>query len=424
MKRERNPILRLFMLLGPGLITGASDDDPSGIGTYSQAGASLGYATLWMAWLTFPLMAAVQYICAKVGLVTKRGLAGVLREHYPKMLLYPVVLLLLVANTINAGVDIGAIAAGLNLLIPVPIGAFVPLIVVLILALQIWGSYRLIARTFKWLTLALFAYIASAFCSRPDWFCAPQRHFCTNDPSGCGVPGGAGRLARHNHFAVPLFLAGQSGSRGEKSVAPSSLVATTRCFRRGAILRRMGREHWNAFLQCGDVFHHISVGRDSVQRGPHRHPNGDRCGGGAAAVGGQRGLSFDDVGAGGVRLPGRAYPNGIDAYAVCEAFGWKQGLNKKYRDAKWFYGFIVGATVVVALINYLGIQPITALYWTAILNGFLAPPLLVVIMIISNNKAVMGKRVNSVSINVLGWATTAAMVAAAAGLVIIWIMQA
>ena len=115
---------------------------------------------------------------------------------------------------------------------------------------------------------------------------------------------------------------------------------------------------------------------------------------------------------------------GSSAYAVCEAFGWKQGLNKKYRDAKWFYGFIVGATVVGALINYLGIQPITALFWTAILNGFLAPPLLVVIMLISNNKAVMGKRVNSVAINVLGWATTAAMFAAAVGLVISWIMQA
>jgi NRAMP (natural resistance-associated macrophage protein)-like metal ion transporter len=121
-----------------------------------------------MAWVTFPLMAAVQYICAKVGLVTGRGLAGVLREHYPKALLYPVVFLLLAANTINAGVDVGAIAAGLNLLIPIPIGVFVPMVVILILALQIWGSYRLIARTFKWLTLALFAYIASSFYSRPD----------------------------------------------------------------------------------------------------------------------------------------------------------------------------------------------------------------------------------------------------------------
>jgi len=120
LKRERNPAVRLFMMLGPGLITGASDDDPSGIGTYATAGASMGYATLWLAWVTFPLMAAVQYICAKVGLVTGRGLAGVLREHYPKALLYPVVLLLLIANTINAGVDVGAIGAGLNLLFPIP----------------------------------------------------------------------------------------------------------------------------------------------------------------------------------------------------------------------------------------------------------------------------------------------------------------
>jgi Mn2+/Fe2+ NRAMP family transporter len=116
LRRERNPVVRFFLILGPGLIIGASDDDPSGIGTYAQAGAGLGYATLWTAWLTFPLMATVQYICAKVGLVSNRGLAGVLRRHYPRWLLLPVVFLLLAANTINAGVDLGAIAAALNLL--------------------------------------------------------------------------------------------------------------------------------------------------------------------------------------------------------------------------------------------------------------------------------------------------------------------
>jgi Mn2+/Fe2+ NRAMP family transporter len=163
LEREPNPIKRFLKILGPGLITGASDDDPSGIGTYATAGATLGYATLWTAPLTLPLMAAVQYTCAKIGMVCGTGLAGVLRKHYSRKLLYPVLLGLVIANTINAGTDIGAIAAAINLLIPIPPTVLVVPIALLIVALQIWGSYRLIARTFKWLTLTLFAYIASTF---------------------------------------------------------------------------------------------------------------------------------------------------------------------------------------------------------------------------------------------------------------------
>jgi len=168
MMREKNPVKRFFKVLGPGLVTGASDDDPSGIGTYSVAGASLGFATLWTALLSFPLMVAVQLTCARIGMVSGMGLAAVLRRHYSRSLLYLSVFGLVIANTINAGADIGAVAAAINLLIPVPIAAMIVPIGLLIVALQIWGSYRLIAKTFKWLTLALFAYIGSAFFAKPD----------------------------------------------------------------------------------------------------------------------------------------------------------------------------------------------------------------------------------------------------------------
>ena len=169
LEHESNPLRRALKVLGPGLITGASDDDPSGIGTYAVTGATLGFATLWIALVTFPLMACVQFVCAKVGMVSGKGLAGVLHEHYPRPLLYLAVTGLLVANTINAGADIGAIAAALNLLVPLPIVVMIVPIALVLLGLQIWCSYRLIARIFKWLTLALFAYIASAFFARPDW---------------------------------------------------------------------------------------------------------------------------------------------------------------------------------------------------------------------------------------------------------------
>src|SRR5438445_7098643 len=161
-ERERNPIKRFLMLLGPGLITGASDDDPSGIGTYTTAGASLGFAMLWTAILTLPMMAAVQFICAKIGMVSGMGLAGALRKYYPSWLVYSAISLLLIANTITAGVDIGAIAAAINLLIAIPTIVLVLPIAVGIVALQIWGSYSFIVRTFKWLTLVLLAYIIAA----------------------------------------------------------------------------------------------------------------------------------------------------------------------------------------------------------------------------------------------------------------------
>jgi NRAMP (natural resistance-associated macrophage protein)-like metal ion transporter len=421
MKRERNPVLRFFILLGPGLITGASDDDPSGIGTYSQAGASLGYATLWMAWVTFPLMAAVQYICAKVGLVTGRGLAGVLREHYPKILLYPVVFLLLAANTINAGVDVGAIAAGLNLLIPIPIVVFVPIVVVLLLALQIWGSYRLIARTFKWLTLALFAYIASSFCSHPDLYALLQGTFtptirfdATFLATLVGILG--------TTISPYLFFWQASQEVEEKKTLHRKRLWR----RRGATDNELSYAAWD--VNIGMLFSNVVMyfiilasaatlfraGRTDIQTAADAAEALRPLAGNAAYLLMTLGL----VGSGVLAVP---VLTGSSAYAVCEAFGWKHGLNKKVRDAKWFYAFIIGATVVGALINYVGVQPVTALFWTAILNGFLAPPLLVVIMLISNNKAVMGKRVNSLSINVLGWATTAAMFAAAVGLVISWV---
>src|SRR5437762_699331 len=169
MMLERDPIKRFLKVLGPGLITGASDDDPSGIGTYAVSGASLGFATLWTALFTWPLMASVQLTCARIGMVSGMGLASVLRRHYARNLLYLTVTGLVIANTINAGADIGAIAAAINLLIPIPIAVLVLPVALAILALQIWGSYRLIARTFKWLTLALFAYVGSAVFARPDW---------------------------------------------------------------------------------------------------------------------------------------------------------------------------------------------------------------------------------------------------------------
>src|SRR5262245_27597763 len=168
MQAERNPVKRFFKMLGPGLTTGASDDDPSGIGTYAIAGATLGFSTLWTALFTLPLMISVLLTSARIGMVSGMGLTAVLRRHYSRNLLYLAVAGLVIANTINAGADIGAIAEAINIFIPMPIKLMIVPIAAIIVALQIWGSYRLIARTFKWLTLTLLAYIGSALFAKPD----------------------------------------------------------------------------------------------------------------------------------------------------------------------------------------------------------------------------------------------------------------
>ena len=360
---ERNPVKRFFKLLGPGLITGASDDDPSGIGTYTTAGASLGLATLWTAPLTFPLMLAVQYICAKVGMVCGMGLASALRRNYSRWVLYPAVLALLIANTINAGADIGAIAASINLFVPIAITVLVIPVALIILALQIWGSYRLIARVFKWLAVALFAYIGAAFLSHPNWsevfkatFIPPLRF-------------------DHNYLLTVVAILGTT-------ISPY-------------------------------LFLRHEVGMTNIETATDAAKALEPLAGKAAKILFAVGL----IGAGLLAVP---VLTGSSGYAVAEAFRWRYGLNEKPRKAWRFYSVIVASTLIGLLINYIGISPIRALFWTAVINGLLAPPLLVLVMLVSNNKRVMGEQVNGLGLNIVGGAATVVMFAAAIGLFLTW----
>ena len=417
---ETSKVRRFFMILGPGLVTGASDDDPSGIGTYAVAGASLGLSTLWTAVFTFPLMAAVQYICAKVGMVTGMGLAGVLRRHYSRNLLYLSVLALVVANTINAGADIGAIAAAINLLVPVPIAAMIVPVALVILAIQIWGSYRLIARVFKWLTLALFAYVGSAFFAKPDWAEVLKASF---------IP----RLSLDAQFLAtlvailgttisPYLFFWQASQEVEEEV---QMGRRTLKERRGATDAELKYAAWD--VNTGMLFSNVvmyfiilataatlfNAGKIDIQTATDAaQALRPLAGEGAYVL-----LALGLIGTGFLAVP---ILTGSSAYAVAEALGGVYGFDEKPRRAKFFYGVIATSTLVGMLINFTGINPISALFWTAVINGFLAPPLLVIIMLISNNKGVMGERVNGRWSNVLGWAATALMFAAAIALVLTW----
>ena len=420
MMLERSRVKRFFKLLGPGLITGASDDDPSGIGTYAVAGASLGFATLWTALFTLPLMIAVLLTCARIGMVSGMGLAAVLRRHYARNLLYLTVIGLVIANTINAGADIGAIAAAINLLIPIPIALLVLPVALAILALQIWGSYRLIARTFKWLTLALFAYVGSAVFARPDWSDVIKATFIPKLSFDANFL--AMVVAIFGTTISPYLFFWQADQEVEEEI---SFGRVTRAQRRGASDAEIKYARWDVhigmllsnlvmyFIILATAATLFKTGHTNIQSATDAAQASKPFAHGAASLL----LAVGLIGSGFLAVP---VLTGCSAYALTESFGGRYGFNQKLRRAKFFYAIIIVSTLVGVLINFVGINPIRALLLAAIINGFLAPPLLVAIMLVANNRHIMGDRVNGRWSNILGWTTTVVMFVAALALVLTW----
>lgn len=416
---EPNRLKRYLKILGPGLITGASDDDPSGIGTYAVAGAQLGFAPLWTALVTFPLMASVQFICAKVGMVSGMGLAGVLRRHYPRPLLYAAVIGLLLANTINAGADIGAIAAGVNVIVPVPISWMIVPLAAIILALQILCSYRLIANIFKWLTLALFAYIGSALFAHPD---PGEVIRATLIPSiSLDLTYLSTLVAILGTTISPYLFFWQSSQEVEEEVHMGRIRLWQRRGATDAELKYAALDVNTGMFFSNVVMYFIILataatlhasGQTDIKSAADAAQALRPVAGDAAGIL----LALGLIGAGFLAVP---ILTGSAAYAMSEAFGWRYGLDENPARAKQFYGVIVAATVVGMLINFVGINPIDALFWTAVINGFVAPPLMVMIMLVANNRKVMRNRTNGPITNTLGWIATLTMCAAAIALVLV-----
>lgn len=419
-EQKRNPLKRFLERLGPGLITGASDDDPSGIGTYTQAGAVLGFATLWTAIVTLPLMIVVQHICAKVGMCSGRGLAGVLRKFYPRWLLYPAVIGLVVANTINAGTDIAAIGAAVNMFVPIPISLLVVPIAVAIVALQVWGSYRLIVRVFKWLTLSLFAYIIAAFLAKPDWSrVLMSTFFPTLELTGQYI---TTIVAILGTTISPYLFFWEASEEVEEEKAEGRKTIISR---KGAIDTEIRNEKIDTIvgmLFCNVVFYFAILASASTLYATG-HTNIRSATDAAQALRPLAGdlatvlFAIGLIGAGLLAVP---VLTGSAAFAVAETFGWRSGLDEKPRHAKKFYAVIVVSTLVGIGIDFIGINPISALYWTAVINGVIAPPLLIIVMLVSNNRKVMGPRVNGLGTNIVGWLAASIMFAAAIGMFLTW----
>ena len=413
-------IRRLLLILGPGFITGASDDDPSGIGTYAMAGAALGYRTLWMALFTFPLMVAVQFICAKIGMVTGRGLAGVLRQHYGKTLLYPAVLGLVIANTINAAADLGAIAAAINLIVPIRIVYLILPVSAGILVLQLFCSYRTIANTFKWLTLALLAYIGSSFFAHPHLPDVLRGTFIPGFPmDGKSL---SIIVAILGTTISPYLFFWQSNQEVEEQIA---MGRTTLKQRKGATNSELKYAAWDVaigmfFSNAVMYFIILATAATLFQAGKRDIQSATDAAQALAPIAGNAAKYLLAVGLIGAGLLAVPILTGSSAYAVAECFGWKHGLNRKLANALEFYGLIAGSTIIAMILNFVGIDPIKGLFWAAVLNGMLAPPLLIVIMLVSRNATVMGVRKNGLLLDTLGWLTAGLMGAAAVGLMVTW----
>lgn len=408
------------MVLGPGLITGASDDDPSGIGTYAVAGARYGFATLWTMPVMLPMMAAIQFMSAKIGMVAGTGLAGALRLYYPRRILWASVMALVVANIINVGADIGAIAAAVNILVPVPVAvAIVPIGVGLVL-LQVFGSYALISRVFRWLTVALLAYIATAFFSHPRFGDIARGTFVPHIHANTGYV--AMLVALAGTTISPYLWFWQSSQEVDEEVARGKKTPVSRL---GASDRELSSKAWdvNSGMVLSQVVAYFIILTTAATLWRAGQTNIQSASDAAEALRPLAGdaakylLAFGLVGAGLLAVP---VLSGSAAYGMAEALDWHSSLDAKPSHAKGFYSVIAVATLVGMLINYAGINPIDALFYTAVLNGLVAPPLLILIMVASNNRKILGSRTNGRALNVIGWATTGVMTLAAVAFLATW----
>jgi Mn2+/Fe2+ NRAMP family transporter len=423
-------IQRWLRVLGPGLITGAADDDPSGIGTYSQAGAAFGTGQLWLALYMLPLLIAVQEMCARIGLVTGKGIAAVVRQHYSRRVLFAAVALVFVANTLNVGADLGAMAATVQLLVPgVP---FLLLLVCLslgILFLEIRLPYRSYATVLKVLTLSLFAYVAAGLIVGLGGASLLRATVLPNiqlTPSFLALVVGV----LGTTISPYLFFWQASEEVEEVEQNPSLVRAPTRQAQRLKLLAQLHLVRidtvagmisseiatWFIIFTTGSVLHTHGIttittadqAAAALEPLVHSFPHA-----------GVLAKAIFATGILGVGLLGVPVLAGSAAYAVAEAFSWHKGLAKTLRQAPGFYAVLAAATLVGMALNLLRINPIVALVYSAVLNGIVAVPLLILILLVANNRSIMGGYTNGRLANGVTIFTTLAMGAAAVALLVL-----
>jgi NRAMP (natural resistance-associated macrophage protein)-like metal ion transporter len=410
---EENGPRSFLEVLGPGLVTGAADDDPSGIGTYSQVGAQFGFSLGWTMLFGFPLLASIQAICARIGASTGQGIAQNLREHYPRPLLSGVVVLLLIANIINLGADLGAMGAAMALLVPGPVLLYTVFLATISILLEVFISYNRYASILKWTTLSLFSYVAVVFvvdvplADAARGILIPSFTFdrehamalvavfgTTISPYLFFWQAGQEVEEQHRRHTKPLCVSPRTAGRELRRIRLDTLVG-------------MGFSHLTA------LFIIVATAATLHAHGVRDIESAAQAAEALRPIAGDLAFALFAIGIIGTGLLAVPILAGSAAYAVSETFGWVHGLDRKPREAKAFYGVIAVATFGGLGINFLSVDPMRALYWAAVVNGLLAPPLMVVTMLIARNRAVMGELAISHRLAFGGWLSTAVMFAVA-----------
>lgn len=415
---RKSKFWRFFTLMGPGLVTGAADDDPSGIATYSQTGAQFGYGQLWTALYMLPFMMAVQEACARIGLVTGKGIAAIVKQQYSKGVLYTVVALVVIANTINIGADIGAMASAAQLLLPINFYALIIFFAALILVLEIYTSYKTYAGILKWLALALLAYPITAFIVKQPWLTILKASFVPHIEFSFAflfiITGVLGTTISPYMFfweaSQEVEEVKEKGAtrRGKPIVHWTNIRAMRFDNNAGMIISEFTT--WCILLVGATVLHQSGVkdvktaadAAKALEPLVHSFPH---AGFWAKLI-----FSIGIIGLGLLAVP---VLSGSAAYAVSEAFNWKASLNFKPKHARGFYAVIIAATIIGSLINLVGIDPVKALVYSAVLNGVAAVPLLFLIIRISANPKIMGEYHTRILSRTLLWITFIGMGAAA-----------
>ena len=410
-----NYLKRLFKKIGPGFITGAADDDPSGVATYSQTGAIFGYSQLWLALFTFPFMIVIQQMCGRIGMVTGKGLAGVIHANYSKPVLYFAVSLLVIANTINIGADLGAMAASAQMLLGLPFLFWILLMTGFIIVLEVFVTYKTYSKILKYLALTLFAYVFTAFIVKLDWgiivqnTVLPQIKFSKDYLLNI--------VAILGTTISPYLFFWQASQEVEEAIVEEKIpdigVGTPAVSR-----ENVADMNWDTiigmfFSQAIMFFIIITTAATLHAKGITNIETASQAAEALRPVAGNLAYLLFAAGIIGTGLLAVPILAGSSAYAVAETTGLKAGLSKKPGRALGFYGVIAASTLIGMSISLLGINPIKALYYAAALNGIVAPALMVLVILIANNKDIMGKFVNKRISNIAGWVIVLVMAIAA-----------
>lgn len=408
-----NKLIVFFKKLGPGLITGASDDDPSGIATYSQAGAQFGLTTLWTALLTFPLMAGVQGMCARIGLVTCQGLTVTLKKHYPRPVLYIMLLFSFPAITLNLGADIQGMGAVCHMIFPaIPVSVFCVLITALMMYVIIQYSYQKIARILKWLCISLLLYIIVPFMMKQDWLAVLRNTF---------IP-----TIQYNKdfFSIIVAILGTTISPYLFFWQTTMEAEDVAHSASGIVVDKRVLSDMKTDVNTGMLFSNIVMFFIILTAGSVLFPAGvtqidtvDQAAKALQPLAGKLTYLIFATGVLGTGLLAIPVLAGSQSYMLAETLGWSAGLDKKFAQAKPFYISIIVSLIVGLSLDFLGVSPIKALLYTAIAYGLTAPVMIAMIMHIGNNKKIMGKFTNSTFSNILGALTLVLMTAAAVAMI-------